>query len=205
MNSQVVLDAGPALNFFSLRKERLLFAVFAPIAMPETVHAEVLRKAARDARFEASATVLNRLPERLLEVLDDDAVPPLSDVAARIARMPLAERMRQGQDLGELMVIAHGVVAAEAGAEVVVIIDERTGRSTAQAEARRLDRIRATARACGTVQVIGTRDILTALAGSDHVPDRHAMRNLYDLLRGCDDGLPPIDMTDLLSASTWNT
>lgn len=204
MNASIVLDAGPALNFFSVRKERLLFDVFSPIAMPETVRDEVLGKAERDSRFAASAVVLGKLPERLLQILDDDAVPPLSDVAARIARMPLSQRARQGQDLGELMVIAHAVVAAQDGAAVVVIIDEEAGTRTAHAERRRLERLQAAGHLVGTLQVIGTRDILKLSTRTVHIPDRGEMRELYRRLRACDDGLPPIEATDLLAASTWD-
>jgi hypothetical protein len=37
-----------------------------------------------------------------------------------------------------------------------------------------------------------------------HLPDRAAMRDTYRRLRGLDDGLPPIEKTDLLSDTRWS-
>ena len=58
---------------------------------------------------------------RLLEVLSDDATAEL------VARMPYATRMRTSKDLGETMVVAHAVGAAERGGEIIVLIDDQGG------------------------------------------------------------------------------
>jgi hypothetical protein len=51
MNNRPIIDAGPALNFFSINKERLLISIFGKLSTPETVANEVLRKARADQRF----------------------------------------------------------------------------------------------------------------------------------------------------------
>ena len=47
--------------------------------------------------------------------------------------------------------------------------------------------------------------VLTKAAGTQHIPDRGEMREIYRRLRGLDDGLPPIEKTDLLSTPRWTT
>lgn len=57
MSAPVIIDAGPALNFFSLHKERLLISVTGALKTTETVEAEVLGKSDRDPRFKACRPV----------------------------------------------------------------------------------------------------------------------------------------------------
>lgn len=66
--------------------------------------------------------------------------PELSVVVSRLTGLPLTDRKRRSRDLGELMVIAHAVVAAEQGNDVTVLIDDREGRWMANQEARRLSK-----------------------------------------------------------------
>jgi hypothetical protein len=49
-----------------------------------------------------------------------------------------------------------------------------------------------------------TLTVLGRAAGTEHLPDRSAMRDTYTRLRGLDDGLPPIEKTDLLSPKLWS-
>lgn len=199
MSVRPVIDAGPALNFFSINQERLLLATLGPISAPETVRDEVLRKARVDPRFRRAQTVWTRLPERLLEILSDDETPELDAVVVRISGLPVAERVRQGRDLGEVMVIAHAVVAAEAEHTVTILIDDGLGTRLATAEIQRLDRLRASGRAVGAIRLVGTHTVLERAAGGEYLPDRAAMRYVYERLRTCDDGLPPIEQTGLLA------
>jgi hypothetical protein len=199
-----IIDAGPALNFFSVNRERLLLATLGPISVPETVQDEVLRKARADARFHAAERVWRKLPARLLEILPDDATPELAAVINRITGLPMAERARQGKDLGELMVIAHAVVAAETGQTATVLIDDGQGTRLATSEIQRLDRLRQSGRPVGVVKLIGTHTVLERAAGSKHLPDRATMREIYGRLRACDDGLLPIERTRLLAHDLWS-
>jgi len=48
-----------------------------------------------------------------------------------------------------------------------------------------------------------TLTVLGRAAGKEHLPDRSAMRDTYRRLRELDDGLPPIEKTDLLSDTLW--
>jgi hypothetical protein len=205
MSHPPIIDAGPGLNFLSINKERLLIGVLGPLSAPDAVQAEVFRKSRQDPRFRSAAPTWRKLAPKWIRILPDDQTPELAAVVHRITRQPMSERLRHSKDLGETMVIAHAVVAAEAGATVVVLIDDGLGARMATAEIRRLDRLRANGRPVGSIRLASTLTVLERAAGGEHIPTRDAMRGIYQRLRGLDDGLPPIETTGLLAASRWRT
>lgn len=102
------------------------------------------------------------------------------------------------------MVIAHAVVAAESGETVTVLIDDGSGARIATSEINRLRRLRTNGHAVGSIMLVSTLTILERAAGGQHIPDKATMRSIYDRLRGLDDGLPPIENTNLLAAVHWS-
>jgi hypothetical protein len=198
-----IIDAGPGLNFLSINRERLLIAVLGELSAPETVQDEVFRKSAQDSRFRAAATVWRKLTPRWIQILPDDATPELAAVVQRISRLPMDERKKQAKDLGETMVIAHAVIAAETGHTVTILIDDGPGAQIATLEINRLDRLRSSGSPVGTIRLASTLTVLERAAGTVHLPDRAAIRDTYQRLRGLDDGLPPIEKTNLLAHTLW--
>lgn len=198
MSQRPIMDAGPGINFFSLNRERLLFSALGPLAVPEIVEQEIRRKARQDRRFAAAERVLSKVPTRLLEILSDDVTDDLAAVVQRIAGMPMVERIRSNKDLGETMVVAHAVVAAERGEQVIVLIDDSGGRAVAAREAARLQRLKEQRPEVGAISLVTTISVLKKAAGGEHLPDKGAMRDLYGRLRGIDDGLLPIAQTGLM-------
>ncbi|MCI9888754.1 hypothetical protein JT358_09815 [Micrococcales bacterium 31B] len=203
MTPRPIMDAGPGINFFATHKERLLFATLGPLAVPETVEQEMRRKSKQDRRFEAVQNVLNKVPTRLLEILPDDVTDELASVVQRIEGIPLALRQRTAKDLGELMVIAHAVVAAEKGQHVLVFIDDGGGRTLAAREARRLQRLQLINPGVGSLALVTTIKVLNEAAMKGHVSDKRAMRDLYGKFRDLDDGLPPVSESGLLDLPVW--
>ncbi len=203
MNHRPIIDAGPGLNFLSINKERVLFGTLGPLSAPETVRDEVLRKSRQDKRFRAAETVWRKLPERLMQILPDDQTPELAAAVHRLTRLPMNDRLKHSKDLGETMVIAHAVVAAEAGNTVTVLIDDGQGAHLATAEINRLQRMRASGREVGSIRLISTLTVLERAAGGQYIPDKGAMRDIYMRLRALDDGLPPIDATNIVSPALW--
>ena len=203
MSVRPIIDAGPGLNFLSINKERLLIAVLGRLSAPETVQEEVLRKSRQDDRFRAAATVWRKLTGSWIQILPDDVTPELATVVQRISGLPIAERMKHSKDLGELMVIAHAVVAAESGQPVTVLIDDGRGAEIATSEIARLRRLRSGRPSVGSITLASTLTVLGRAAGTEHLPDRTAVRDTYRRLRELDDGLPPIEKTDLLSDTRW--
>lgn len=204
MSVRPIIDAGPGLNFLSIHKERLLIAILGPLSAPEAVQGEVLRKSHQDDRFRAAATVWRKLTTRWIQVLPDDATPELATVVQRVSGLPMDERRRQPKDLGETMVIAHAVVAAESGHSVTILMDDGPGATIAASEISRLRRLGSSGHPVGSITLASTLTVLARAAGTEHLPDRAAMRDTYSRLRGLDDGLPPIENTDLLAPKFWS-
>ena len=204
MSVRPIIDAGPGLNFLSVNKERLLIAVLGPFSVPEAVQGEVLRKSRQDDRFRAAAAVWKKLTPRWIEILSDDVTPELATVVQRISGLPMDQRRRQPKDLGETMVIAHAVVAAESGQSVTILIDDGPGAAIATSEINRLLRLGSSGQPVGSITLASTLTVLGRAAGNEHLPDRAAMRDTYSRLRGLDDGLPPIEITGLLAPKLWS-
>ena len=198
-----IIDAGPGLNFFSINKERLLISILGKLSAPEAVQAEVFRKAVRDERFRPAATVWRKPTPRWIDILPNDQTPELTATIYRISGQPIGQRLAQSKDLGELMVVSHAVVAAEAGAAVTVLIDDGQGARTATAEINRLHRLRTGGQRVGSIRLVSTLGVLELGVGGPHIPDRCAMRAIYSRLRCLDDGLPPIERTNLLTSARW--
>lgn len=140
----------------------------------------MLRKAAQDAPFRAAATVWRRMTPNWIEILSDSQTPELAAVVNRIA-----------------------VVAAEAGANVIVLIDDGGGARIATNEIGRLQRLRAVGCPVGAIRLVRTTTVLQRAAGTPQLPNKLAMRETYARLRTLDDGLPPIENTGLLKSSVW--
>lgn len=162
----------------------------------------MLRKSRTDERFGRAARIWAKLKPDWLEILSDSVTPELAAVVSRITSMPMQERLQTRRNLGELMVVAHAVVAAESGKDVTVLIDDGDGARMATAEIRRLERLRSRGQAVGSIRLASTLTLQRA-AGSPHIPDKGAMRDIYRRLRALDDGLPPIERTNLLSPVLW--
>lgn len=193
-----ILDAGPGLNFFSVNRERLLFSVTGGLVAPQVVVDEMRRKAQRDARFDATAGIIAKIQgTRLFNVLSDDPTAELNRAVERIAGVPLGSGHLPMKNLGEVMVIAHAVVRAEAGQTVVVIIDDGDGRHRARLEQARLMRMQMNGVACGRIELLSTVDILRRAFELQVVNDKAELRELYQRMRGLDDGLEPFENTVL--------
>ncbi|GLB64614.1 hypothetical protein NCCP2495_24930 [Dietzia sp. NCCP-2495] len=55
----------------------------------------------------------------------------------------------------------------------------------------------------GSIGLIGTLTVLERAAGGQSLPDKAALRSLYDKLRRLDDGLPRLESTELLTLPCW--
>ncbi|MDO5511641.1 MAG: hypothetical protein Q4F73_02775 [Corynebacterium sp.] len=198
------MDAGPGLTFFSARQERLLFQIVGPVSIPEIVRAEIAGKARRDSRFHPASTVMGRLPDTLLRVLSDTPTPELARAVHRLSGQKFDQRQLEKKDLGETMVIAHAVVSAEAGENVIVMIDEGEGTRVAIREAERLERLRTAGAHCGSLRLLSTLDILSTAIRRQVITDRGHLRKIYAQFRTLDDGLVRIEDTPLLSPQLWS-
>lgn len=203
MKTGPIVDAGPALNFFASGHERLLFSCIGGISVPESVLDEILKKSEVDQRFRNARRVVSRLPNNLWQVLSDTVTGELNQVIYRLERMPMEQRMRNRRDLGETMVIAHAVAAAQNGQDVFILMDERRGSQVAAHEGRRLERMRQQNVPVGSLRIINTVQVLRRAVMLGHIQDRGAMRRVYGQLNTLDDGLVHIEQTGLLDKDLW--
>lgn len=190
----IILDAGPALTFAAVDRHSLLVEVVAEresrLLAPETVMAEVDSKAGRDRRFAQCPKRMRYLAENgHIEVLIDDIHDDqLAHHVAKVTGVGMAVRVGQSKDLGEVMVIAHGLKLRAAGESVLVFIDEWRGQRTAAQHG---------------LGFIGTEHVLRYAAQQGRIRTREEMRKLYERMRGYDDGLVHIDDTRLLDKSLY--
>jgi hypothetical protein len=183
-----LIDAGPALNFFSAGHKDLLLAALAAIDaginMPEEVEYEVLRKARRrvagqGSKFAAAERRLAGLIQAgVITVLgspQDD--PDLNRIAEELFAKEISAISEISKDLGETMVIIHARRQMELGEDVVVLIDDGGGQRRAKD--------------AGIRTVIDTVSILIKCAKIGEVESPAMMKIIYEKMRTLDDGLLP--------------
>jgi hypothetical protein len=83
-------------------------------------------------------------------------------------------------------------------------MDDGPGAAIATSEISRLGRLGSSGSPVGSITLASTLTILGRAAGTEHLPDRAAMRDTYTRLHGLDDGLPPIENTELLAPKFWS-
>jgi hypothetical protein len=86
---------------------------------------------------------------------------------------------------------------------VSIVIDDGNGARMADNERRRLDRLRIVGQPVGAMRLFSTVSVMKAAGIRRFLTDKAEMRKAYAQLRACDDGLPDISQTDLLSAEIW--
>jgi hypothetical protein len=87
---------------------------------------------------------------------------------------------------------------------VTVLIDDGPGIRTAVLEINRLKRLHANGHAVRSIRLVSTLTVLECAASGQHIPDKLTMRTIYARLRDLDDGLPPIEKTNLLAPARWS-
>lgn len=193
-----ILDAGPCITFCAASKQNLLIEVLQrgsnQLHVPDVVDDEVGKRGSNRRDF-PPATVNNwrLLTEHdYIGILDSSTssedAEALSDAVKKLSGTPLAERLTQSRDLGEILVIAHAMVRKDRGEDVFVIIDEHRGQKLASRFG---------------IKVIDTAWILSSAVKRGLIADRGEMRKTYEVLRQYDAGLVHIDQTSLLKNALW--
>lgn len=194
-----ILDAGPCITFCAAAKQNLLIEVLQrgsnQLHVPDVVNDEVSNRGSNRRDFPPK-TVLNwqwlvdhdRIGIFDSTVSSEDA-EELAVAVKKLTGTPLAERLTQSRDLGEIMVIAHAMVRKDRGEVVFVVIDEYRGQQLASKFG---------------IEVIDTEWILSSAVRRGLIADRGEMKKIYDVLRQYDAGLVHITQTTLLQKSLWD-
>lgn len=190
----VLLDAGPALNFLAVGQQNVLIKaadhVGVQMCAPERIDTEVLGMA-KDPLFAATAVAstwrkltvsgrINILSDQLGTAVFTAAVTRISGVAA-------LTRVRSRKSLGEIMVLAHASVLAQSGINVIVLMDEQDGRERALREQVWLRRRAAP----GHVALWSTKQVLKQ-AQPAWIAGGLTWQQVYEQMRPFDAGLPPL-------------
>ena len=204
-----IIDAGPALNFLATGNQRLLSNAIGRQAVhaPEVVDEEVLRKSRKIHRFKGVGRRWNQMKPNWLIMLPDDASSPaLVDAARALLPVPLRERQRDGDDLGETMVVLHAYAQAMRGETVFVIIDDRGGRELARRAQAELARAKSADTTAGSIQIVRTVHIIERRINTPDIPDQATLKALWAAIAPMDDGLRNITLeaTGLPTSTKWH-
>lgn len=199
MTSKItILDAGPCITFCAAAKQDLLIDVLQrgsnQLHVPDVVNDEVSNRGSNRRDFPAT-TVPNwkwLVDHDCIGIFDStvssEDAEALSVAVKKLTGTPLAERLTQSRDLGEIMVIAHAMVRKDRGEVVFVVIDEYRGQQLASKFG---------------IEVIDTEWILSSAVKRGLIADRGEMKKIYSTLRKYDAGLVHIDQTALLKNALW--
>ncbi|WP_146610454.1 MULTISPECIES: hypothetical protein [unclassified Streptomyces] len=161
------------------------------LLVPQEVCDEVARK---DRKYPGLALKWARLTGspyvRVLPALEARTAPArVVEVFEDVRGRQIEEALRGPKDLGEAVVVAHGVHYRDQGHEVLVAIDDQGGQAIASA--RDLD-------------VITIEDVLVLAIEFGHFPTEGDLKKVYRKLREFGDGLPSYGQTPLaISYKEW--
>lgn len=197
-----LVDSGPVLKFFATNNERWLFAALAGnrIHAPEAVKSEVFSVPQRRRQFERAPRVWQKVEPRLITVLPDASTPELEKASRDVLRRDLRWVTSESEDLGERMALLHASLAAQAGADVVLLCDDAGAQALIRQEARRLQQLRYS----GSIDVVDTVQVLWWAIEAEAIPDRAALRAGYARMAALDESLPKdVKAAGLLKRPPW--
>ncbi|MFJ9950306.1 hypothetical protein [Kitasatospora sp. NPDC091207] len=184
-----ILDAVVCVHFAGANLNRVLTAAleFAGwvILVPEEVCGEVRRKDAKYPGLAKRWAALERSPHlRVLPMLrlGDSARARAVEVLEELREAEFEQAVRERRDLGECVVVAHGVQRQEQGEDVTLLMDDAGG--LAMAAARNL--------VCATIE-----DVLVLAIHAGCFATAPALKDAYRRLREFGSGLPGFPQTTL--------
>jgi predicted nucleic acid-binding protein len=186
--SVCILDAVICVHFVGANLHRLLVDVLEKaeltLLVPQEVCDEVARKDRKYRGLKLRWTRLERSEHvRVLPALQARTAPTrVVEVFEDVRGRQLEDALRDSKDLGEAVVVAHGVHFQDLGHEVLVAIDDQGG----QALAAERD-----------LEVITVEDVLMMAIEFGHFQTEGELKKAYEKLRGFGDGLPPYARTPL--------
>lgn len=183
-----ILDAVICVHFVGANLHPLLVGVLQRadlvLIVPQEVCDEVARK---DRKYQGLKLKWTRLTSsrhvRVLPALQARTAPArVIEVFEDVRGRQMEDALRESKDLGEAVVVAHGVHYRDLGHEVFVAIDDRGGQVLAN------DR---------DLDVLTIEDVLRMAIEFEHFPTEGELKRVYGKLRGYGDGLPAYSQTDL--------
>ncbi|WP_159765114.1 hypothetical protein [Streptomyces sp. HM190] len=185
-----ILDAVICVHFVGANLHALLVEVLRKadlvLLVPQEVCDEVVGK---DRKYPGIRLRWTRLAAsrhvRVLPALQAESAPPrVVEVFEDVRGRQFEDALRERRDLGEAVVVAHGVHYQDLGHEVLVAIDDGAGQAIAAGR---------------DLQVITMEDVLEMAVEFSMFPTEGQLKKAYEKLQGFGEGLPPYATTGLSS------
>lgn len=183
-----ILDAVICVHFVGANLHALLVEVLQKADLVLLVPQEVCNEVAgKERKYTGLKLRWTRLTSsrhvRVLPALEAQSAPPrVVQVFEDVRGRQLEDALRERRDLGEAVVVAHGVHYQDLGHEVLVAIDDRGGQALA---------------ASRDLAVITMEDVLEMAVEFGKFPTEGQLKDAYGKLRGFGDGLPPYEYSSL--------
>ncbi|MEU5344463.1 hypothetical protein AB0H18_27120 [Streptomyces sp. NPDC020766] len=183
-----ILDAVICVHFVGANLQRLLVDVLRKadlvLLVPQEVCDEVTHK---DRKYQGLKLRWTRFTNsdcvEVLPALQAQSAPDrVVEVFVEVRGRQLEDALRESKDLGEAVVVAHGVHYQDQGHEVLVAIDDQGG----QALAAERD-----------LQIITVEDVLGLAVEFGKFSAEGDLKKAYEKLRKFGDGLPSYGQTPL--------
>jgi predicted nucleic acid-binding protein len=183
-----ILDAVICVHFVGASLQRLLVDVLKKadlvLLVPQEVCDEVARK---DWKYQGLKLRWTRLTNsscvQVLPPLEAQSAPDrVIEVFVEVRGRQREDALRDSKDLGEAVVVAHGVHYQDEGHEVLVAIDDQGGQALAA------DR---------NLRIITVEDVLAMAVEFGKFPTEGDLKKVYEKLRRFGDGLIPYGSTSL--------
>lgn len=189
-----IMDAGPCITFCAVNQESMLYDILSrkyQLSAPDVVEDEVLRIVHKSKDYKAVPSGWRKLKgaDRVQIIPSPISDKELAAEVILLSGVPLAQRLLQKKDLGELLAIAHARIRIRHGETVHLLIDDGKGAKLAHKL---------------KIETISTITILRTAILRGYFEDRGKLKNLYERMRRVDDGLVHIDATTLLDKKLWD-
>ncbi|MFE4423649.1 hypothetical protein [Streptomyces sp. NPDC056817] len=183
-----ILDAVICVHFVGANLHHLLVDVLQKADLTLFVPQEVCDEVAgKDRKYQGLKLRWTRLTGsqhvRVLPAIEVRTAPArVIEVFEDVRGRQVEDALRESKDLGEAVVVAHGVHYQDLGHEVLVAIDDQGGQALA---------------ADCDLQVITVEDVLVMAIEFERFPTEGELKKVYEKLRGFGDGLPSYTQTPL--------
>ncbi|MGW5968929.1 hypothetical protein [Streptomyces sp. NPDC055186] len=192
-----ILDAVVCVHFAGANLNRVLVAALESmewvILVPAEVCDEIVRKDAKYPGLRKRWLALERSDRiRVLPALEIDSAPArVVEVLEEIRDLEFDQALRRSRDLGECVVVAHGVHLSEQGHEVTLLMDDAEGRQLADE---------------WSLQHLTIEDVLVLAVHAGCFDTLDALKQAYHRLQQFGSGLPDFPRTALTEYyREWST
>lgn len=189
-----IMDAGPCITFCAVNQESMLYDILSrnyQLCAPDVVEDEVLRIVHKSTDYKAVPSGWRKLKgaDRVLIIPSPASDKELAAEVIRLSGVPLAQRLLEKKDLGELLAIAHACIRIRHGETVHLLIDDGNGKQLADGQ---------------KIRTISTISVLRAAIVRGYFEDRGKLKALYERMRRVDNGLVPVNVSTLLDKKLWD-